>query len=1170
MYLLYDVLRLRNASLGYKLLAKRRDWNRIQNDLNSLTVARIREAINQLSNRQQITDPTITALLRHLRSIGTHEPLSFAQKLTMRDEMKAVIVRLGMIAWWLTVNPSDLSHPLVLELAGISISHDRLPRLSNAVRRVAATSNPAAVAEFFHRICMSLFDDLLRSGSDELGILGKVSGHYGVVETNGRGMFHIHTLVWHSGNFTFEDLRTRVLNDSVFANRIISFLESIIVNAVEKAIGGDESLQHQPPFPSNLSDEDFMHQLDIDSQTIANKTQRHSANHNATCFKYGNKSKCRFSMPRELVQTSYVDDRGVVHVKRSDPWITSYNSAIATSIRSNHDISWVPTSTKALALVHYLTNYATKADISPQQMLLKAALLTESKERLESNNSGDSDLSQDSKFLLRWYNSLAHDQEISGVQIASRLLGFPTHYSNYSNFVHVGLWSLRLFFRSLLQIPSASDGLDGQRCILRAHGDMPLSKFDNYRWRGPWLQHYCFYEYCMLVRRCPVGDATSIDCPYDPEHPKYGKDVQRLAKTSSQVSTVCFHGSLSDFQDEEERVQRGHPNTPAIKNDLAEILLAFFVPTYRILPLFETHCPDYMIRDDAYTRVWNIVEPTLPAYVRRYARNFGLLKKSKEEVLIDMTLRAEDGDLDNIEVLDAPDDLDDFMSENLSTNLESILRPETLVMACHSILSVWRKDGFSITQQFPMLNVPWPFSVDLKEFNLSALDTPRLLSSSSSRLQLVTDNVMRQWEAQLAAFSSSDTDDDPVDTYMDFMGSASTDANDDGLQPILQSLLSESELENLDDFYDLLLENPSASAVIDLVSRQYPLNRKQRLVAERVISEALAWKDNAFDASKRAQSLVYIGGEGGTGKSQIVRAVVAAMILLGRLEEIILMAPTGAAADNIDGNTYHTSLGISIGNRSSRAASQRIQRLWAKKTIMIIDEISMVDLQSLSRINNRCKIARALPVDSPDLFGGLPVVIFMGDFYQFPPVRGLPLWREPRENYQEEVTGHQIWRRFTQVIILDEQMRQAEDLEFQGLLRRARNAQLTIDDVDLLNTRVIPTDFPFPFHDFITIVRSNAFRHRINHLAIIQFARSRNQLVYIFPADHSRLPLLGDLRLEDIYCKQDEGVSSPSQGLFLYTAGMPCMVLANINSKLGLVNGSRGIATGVVIEPNGK
>ena len=409
---------------------------------------------------------------------------------------------------------------------------------------------------------MSLFDDLLRSGSNKLGILGKVSGHYGVVETNGRGMFHIHTLVWLSGNFTFEDLRTRVLNEPVFADRIISFLESVIVNAVEKAIGGDASLQHQPHFPSDLSDEDFTHHLDIDSQTIADKTQRHSPNHNTTCFKYGNKSKCRFGMPRELVPTSFVDDLGVVHVKRSDPWITFYNPAIATSIRSNHDISWVPTSTKALALVHYLTNYATKADISPQQMLLKAALLAESKERLESN-SGDNISSQDTKFLLRWYNSLAHDQEISGVQIASHLLGFPTHYSNYNSFVHVSLWRLRLFFRSLLKIPSAFDELDSQRCILRPHGNMPPSTFDNYHWRGPWLQHYCFYEYCKLVRRCPAGDATSMDCPYDPEHPKYGKDVQ-----PSQVYTVCFHGSLSDFQDEEERVRRGHPDIPAIKMTL--------------------------------------------------------------------------------------------------------------------------------------------------------------------------------------------------------------------------------------------------------------------------------------------------------------------------------------------------------------------------------------------------------------------------------------------------------------------------------------------------------------------------------------------------------------------------------------------------------------------------
>ena len=62
---------------------------------------------------------------------------------------------------------------------------------------------------------------------------------------------------------------------------------------------------------------------------------------------------------------------------------------------------------------------------------------------------------------------------------------------------------------------------------------------------------------------------------------------------------------------------------------------------------------------------------------------------------------------------------------------------------------------------------------------------------------------------------------------------------------------------------------------------------------------------------------------------------------------------------------------------------------------MIVDEISMVDLQTMAKINNCYKVARSLSPDSPELFGGLPIVVLMGDFYQFPPVKGLPLWRQP-------------------------------------------------------------------------------------------------------------------------------------------------------------------------------
>lgn len=95
----------------------------------------------------------------------------------------------------------------------------------------------------------------------------------------------------------------------------------------------------------------------------------------------------------------------------------------------------------------------------------------------------------------------------------------------------------------------------------------------------------------------------------------------------------------------------------------------------------------------------------------------------------------------------------------------------------------------------------------------------------------------------------------------------------------------------------------------------------------------------------------------------------------------MLIAPTGAAADTIGRNTYYIRLGISINRLQKGAIGSRVRRLWAHKTIMFIDEISMLDLTMLSVVNNYCMVARSLDRSSPDLFRGLPIVILIGDFF---------------------------------------------------------------------------------------------------------------------------------------------------------------------------------------------
>ncbi|KAJ5364729.1 uncharacterized protein N7496_010442 [Penicillium cataractarum] len=188
---------------------------------------------------QKIKDPIIRRLLRNIVAIGMQVPGSFAQKLRLRSEIRGQIIRYGMPAFWITINPSDLRNPLVLILAGIEYSRDNLATVNAAIREATTTSNPTAIAEFFHHI----------------GILSELSNHFAVIEINGR----------------------------------VRYLESIIIQGINETILHDPKV-NIPSTPLSAqdfeSDNDFHLRLSYNSNYIARKTQVHSKHHLATYFKY--------------------------------------------------------------------------------------------------------------------------------------------------------------------------------------------------------------------------------------------------------------------------------------------------------------------------------------------------------------------------------------------------------------------------------------------------------------------------------------------------------------------------------------------------------------------------------------------------------------------------------------------------------------------------------------------------------------------------------------------------------------------------------------------------------------------------------------------------------------------------------------------------------------------
>lgn len=199
---------------------------------------------------------------------------------------------------------------------------------------------------------------------------------FGAVETNGRGMLHLHCLIWLKGIFHLATLRQRLLSDPEYSHRIAQYLDHIIrCSIISDKTHTTCNLQAPSAFLDKL-DTELAEKLAADSNAVASKCQMHSTSHNATCFKYGAAAtgKCRFNFPRPFVDHTHVTNLGDIEIRCNNGWVNSWNAAFASLILSNHDITYIPSTIKALALVRYITNYATKGDCDQYQRALAFAI----------------------------------------------------------------------------------------------------------------------------------------------------------------------------------------------------------------------------------------------------------------------------------------------------------------------------------------------------------------------------------------------------------------------------------------------------------------------------------------------------------------------------------------------------------------------------------------------------------------------------------------------------------------------------------------------------------------------------------------------------------------------------------------------------------------------------
>ena len=82
---------------------------------------------------------------------------------------------------------------------------------------------------------------------------------------------------------------------------------------------------------------------------------------------------------------------------------------------------------------------------------------------------------------------------------------------------------------------------------------------------------------------------------------------------------------------------------------------------------------------------------------------------------------------------------------------------------------------------------------------------------------------------------------------------------------------------------------------------------------------------NGSECSNRDQLLIYLGGEGGTGKSRVIKGIQLLMEKMGQKQKLQLSAASGAAVDNIEGSIIHSSLGLIV--KKKAMSKQTMQKL---------------------------------------------------------------------------------------------------------------------------------------------------------------------------------------------------------------------------------------------------
>lgn len=461
MFTAFNVLQRRAVLLHTSLKIKRESYRKVSAELATVSadaILRVCQKLEETSANRTFDDEErrVLKLMREVNFVSRNVPASASARVAMRDEIRSLILRLGLPSFFITINPADIYNPLVRALAGSDIDIDDLlpDQVTDPVKQsILIAKNPVVAAKFFNLMIKAFVKCILGYDDKKIsqGLFGVVSGFYGCVEAQGRGSLHCHMLIWVEGGLNSDEIMNRVhnLGDDAFAARLVDFLDDTISTSVPvDPADVDVSLCNwkdgKPPHPCSIRNIIAARERGSLSDAVKHTARAHDFRrlvdvcqwhrHSSTCFKYckpGAPRQCRFELDSENVRqsTAFDPDTGELYLRKLDSLVNNFNDTMLEALRNNIDVKFIASGEAAKAVLYYITNYVAKAQLKTH---VAYAALELAARKLDKYHADETDSQRRARMLLRKcvYQTLAN-QELSAPQVASYNLDLEDHFTNF-------------------------------------------------------------------------------------------------------------------------------------------------------------------------------------------------------------------------------------------------------------------------------------------------------------------------------------------------------------------------------------------------------------------------------------------------------------------------------------------------------------------------------------------------------------------------------------------------------------------------------------------------------------------------------------------------------------------------------------------------------------------